>query len=201
MKKLLAFLVLSLGILNISFAGYTTGEQIEAANNLAEQKIINNHKEDPENYNLDSYVLRQEIAAVARWVAMLDKKQKCDNIFADLSATNPNSWAWVNVEVLVDNNLISANTNFRPEDFITKAETLGMLIKAIWFDYAYDTSSDKGWQEQIVDFAVEKDVIESFTDYDTKATRGWVFTVADTTIKKDEEEKGIKRKVYSDEAM
>jgi len=48
---------------------------------------------------------------------------------------------------------------------------------------------------------VEKDVIESFTDYDTKATRGWVFTVADTTIKKDEEEKGIKRKVYSDEAM
>ena len=59
MKKLLAFLVLSLGILNISFAGYTTGEQIEAANNLAEQKIINNHKEDPENYNLDSYVLRQ----------------------------------------------------------------------------------------------------------------------------------------------
>jgi hypothetical protein len=62
---------------------------------------------------------------------MLDKKQKCDNIFADLSATNPNSWACVNVEVLVDNNLISANTNFRPEDFITKAETLGMLIKAI----------------------------------------------------------------------
>jgi hypothetical protein len=33
--------------------------------------------------------------------------------------------------VLVDNDLISANTNFRPEDFITKAETLGMLIKAI----------------------------------------------------------------------
>jgi hypothetical protein len=66
MKKLLVFLVLSFGILNISFAGYTTGEQIEAANNLAEQKIINNHKEDPENYNLDSHVLRQEIAAVAR---------------------------------------------------------------------------------------------------------------------------------------
>jgi hypothetical protein len=76
-----------------------------------------------------------------------------------------------------------------------------MLIKAIWFDYAYDATSDKGWQEQIVDFAVNKGVIESFTDYDTKATRGWVFTVADTTIKKDEEEKWVKRKVYSDEAM
>jgi Na+-translocating ferredoxin:NAD+ oxidoreductase RnfC subunit len=124
MKKLLTFLVLSLGILNISFAGYTTGEQIEAANNLAEQKIINNHATDPENYNLDSHVLRQEIAAVARGVAMLEKKDTCDNIFADLSATNPNSWACVNVEVLVDNDLISANTNFRPEDFITKAETL-----------------------------------------------------------------------------
>jgi len=76
-----------------------------------------------------------------------------------------------------------------------------MLIKAIWFDYAYDTSSSKGWQEQIVDFAANKWVIEAFTDYDTKATRGWVFTVADTTIKKDEEEKWVKRKVYSDEAM
>jgi hypothetical protein len=39
---------------------------LEAANSLAEQKIINNHVNDPENYNLSDNVLRQEIAAVAR---------------------------------------------------------------------------------------------------------------------------------------
>jgi hypothetical protein len=54
----------------------------------------------------------------------LDKKDECDNIFDDLSATNPNTWACINVEVLVDNDLISKNTNFRPEDKITKSETL-----------------------------------------------------------------------------
>lgn len=182
--------------------------ELESANSLAEQWIINNHKNDPVNYNLSDNVLRQEIAAVARWVAKLEKKEKCDNIFKDLSDTKPNTWACKNVEVLVDNNLISKNENFRPEDKITKSETIAMLIKAIWFDYKLDTSSSKNWQEQIVEYAAEKWVIKSFTDYNTEATRWWVFQVADTTIRKDVEIKAeikkqedIKKWFYSDEAM
>lgn len=191
-----------------SFASYSaikySDSPLEAANSLAEKNIINDHKNDPENYNLNDYVLRQEIAAVSRWVAWLPKKSKCDNIFDDLSSTNPNWWACVNVEVLVDNDLISRNDMFRPEDNITKAETIGMLIKSIGFDYSYNSNSSKGWQEQIVDYAVEKWVIEEFTDYDTLATRGWVFMVADTTIKKDEEikiEKKMKDESYTDESL
>ena len=178
-------------------------EELYAANNLAEQKIINDHVSDPENYNLNDNVLRQEIAAVARWVAKLDKKIRCDNIFADLSDTNPNTWACVNVEVLVDNDLISRNTNFRPEDKITKSETIAMLIKAIWFDYKLDTNSSKNWQQQIVEYAAEKGVIELFTDYNTNATRGWVFKVADITIKKDIEIKAkmIEEGTYTDEVL
>jgi len=177
-------------------------EMIEAANNLASDGIINNHSDNTSLYNLNDNVLRQEIAAVARWVAWLWKKTKCDNIFSDLSATNPNTWACVNVEVLVDNDLISKNTTFRPEDKITKAETLGMLIKAIGFDYSYNTSSSKGWQEQIVDFAVWKWVVDRFSDYNTEATRWWVFELADTTIKKDKEIKKMKKEaIYSDEAL
>ncbi|MDF1682575.1 MAG: hypothetical protein P1U46_02255 [Patescibacteria group bacterium] len=57
---------------------------------------------------------------------------------------------------MVDNNLISKNDLFRPEDKITKAESLGMLIKSIGFDYSYDSSNSKTWQEQIVDYAVSK---------------------------------------------
>ena len=182
--------------------------ELESANSLAEQKIINDHKSDPQNYNLSDNVLRQEIAAVARWVAKLEKKSKCDNIFKDLSDTKPNSWACRNVEVLVDNDLISKNENFRPEDKITKSKTIAMLIKAIWFDYKLDSNSTKNWQEQIVEYAASKWVIESFTDYNTEATRGWVFQVADTTIRKDVEIKAeikkqeeIKKWLYSDEAM
>jgi len=199
-KKITTTIALLAVTWTMTFAMSLDTEEIEAANNLAEQWIINNHKNNPENYNLTDSVLRQEIAAVARWVAELDKKDECDNIFDDLSATNPNTWACINVEVLVDNDLISKNTNFRPEDKITKSETLWMLIKAIWFDYEYDTTNSKNWQEQIVDYAAEMDIIEAFTDYDTEATRWWVFKVADVTIKKDIEIK-IEKWVYSDEAM
>lgn len=199
-KKITTTIALLAVTWTMTFAMSLDTEEIEAANNLAEQWIINNHKNNPENYNLTDSVLRQEIAAVARWVAKLDKKDECDNIFDDLSATNPNTWACINVEVLVDNDLISKNTNFRPEDKITKSETLWMLIKAIWFDYEYDTTNSKNWQEQIVDYAAEMDIIEAFTDYDTEATRWWVFKVADVTIKKDIEIK-IEKWVYSDEAM
>ena len=208
-KKVISTIALVAISTTISFASYSavvdySKTDIDAANSLASNWIINDHKSDPENYNLKDNVLRQEIAAVARWVAGLDKKSKCDNIFVDLSDTNPNSWACRNVEVLVDNDLISKNTNFRPEDKITKSEAIAMLIKAIGFDYSYDSRSSKNWQQQVVDYAAEKWVIENFSDYNTDATRGWVFMVADTTIKKDKEIKIMiekdKMKKYSDEA-
>lgn len=176
-------------------------KEIEAANNLASKWIINNHVNDPENYNLNDNVLRQEIAAVARWVAKLEKKGHCDNIFKDMTDTKPNNWACRNVEPLVENDLISKNENFRPEDKITKSETIAMLIKAIWFDYKYDPYGVWNWQEQVVLYAVKKWVVENFTDYNTDATRWWVFKIADTTIKKDEEIKYLKSMwLYSDEA-
>jgi len=193
----------------ISFASYSAvvdnKTELESANSLAEQGIINNHVNDPENYNLNDNVLRQEIAAVARWVAGLPKKGRCDNEFKDLTDTKPNTWACRNVEVLVDNDLIAKNDYFRPEDKITKSETIAMLIKSIWFDYNYDPSSDKNWQQQIVEYAASKGVVELFTDYNTDATRGWVFQVADTTIRKDKEIKAQMKqkedKLYTDEAM
>lgn len=193
----------------ISYASYSAvvdnKTELESANSLAEQKIINNHVNNPENYNLSDNVLRQEIAAVARWVAKLPKKWKCDNEFKDLTDTKPNTWACRNVEVLVDNDLIAKNEYFRPEDKITKSETIAMLIKAIWFDYKFNPNSDKNWQEQIVEYAASKGVVELFTDYNTDATRWWVFQVADTTIRKDieikKQEEIKKKKLYTDEAM
>ncbi len=199
-KKLISTIALTATLWAISYAWVVVKSETGAANSLASQWIINNHINDPENYNLGSNVLRQEIAAVARGVAKLDKKSTCENIFSDLSAINPNSWACVNVEVLVDNDLISRNTTFRPEDKITKSEAIAMLIKAIWFDYEYDTNSSDNWQKQVVDFAARAWVVENFTDYNTDATRGWIFQVADVTIEKDKEIKVQKEQwIYSDE--
>ncbi|MFK7780531.1 MAG: S-layer homology domain-containing protein [Candidatus Gracilibacteria bacterium] len=203
LKKIITIVSISVLLGTTSFASVSVKSELDAANSLAEQEIINNHINDPENYNLNDNVLRQEIAAVARGVAKLEKKDKCDNIFSDLSDTKPNTWACRNVEVLVDNNLISRNDTFRPEDKITKSEAIAMLIKAIGFDYEYNPESSYNWQYQVVTFAANMGVVDNFTDYNTDATRGWIFQVADVTIKKDEE---IKRQiketgVYSDEAF
>ncbi len=202
MKKIITILILITSFLHVS--AYTS-DMLESANSLAERWIINDKSGNPSEYNLDAPVLRQEISAVARWVADLPKKDSCDNIFSDVSATTPNTWVCLNVEVLVDNDLISSNTTFRPEDNITKAESLGMLIKAIGFDYEYNSALSTGWQEQIVDFAVAKWVIERFTDYNTDASRGWVFEVANTTIEIEEEEqrqeKMKEEEIYTDESL
>ena len=210
-KKITAWIIIS-GLSIASGFAMTLSSEVEHANNLAEKWIINNHKNDPQNYNLWDNVLRQEIAAVARatyearlWKEIGGlKKKTCDNTFADVSSTNPNSWACYSVEALVDNDLISKNTNFRPEDKITKSEAVAMLIKAIWFDYEYNPGSSYNWQQQVVMYAANMWVVENFTDYNTDATRGWVFQMADFVIKKDEEIKAAKKKqewTYSDEAM
>ncbi len=203
-KKILSVMI-SLWIIfsaNANLVVEQAETMIEAANSLAAQWIINDHSGDTEAYNLGANVLRQEIAAVARWIAWLDKKSTCEGIFDDVSATNPNSWVCYSVEPLVDNNLISQNTLFRPEDNITKAEALWMLIKAIWFNYEYDSTCDKSWQEQIVDYASSYWLVEDFTDYDVDATRWWIFVIADTTLKKEEEIKEIESDdTYSDEVL
>jgi hypothetical protein len=150
--------------------------EIEAANALAESGYIVNHSDDTTAYNLNQNVLRQEIAAVARGIAGLEKKTTCDGSFSDVSETTPNTWACYTVEALLDAGLIAANDKFNPETNISKAEAIGMMVKAAFGDeYAYDSSLTTTWQEQVVDFAVSKGIVASFTNYDTPATRGFVF--------------------------
>lgn len=191
-KRLLTSFI-SLIVILVSWIAYFsltsfsyTDEMLEAANNLASRKIINDHGDDPSKYNLWSKVLRQEIATVSRWLASIDKSNLCKNIFSDVTINKPNSWACFSIEPLVENDIITKNDKFRPEDQITKAEALWMLVKSIWFDYSYDSSSSLSWQEQIVDYWVKLWAIEDFSDYNKDALRGWVFETAYNLIKIDE---------------
>jgi hypothetical protein len=147
---------------------------LESANYLAEKWIIVK-KVKASEYNLDSSVLRQEVAAVARWVAGISKKDKCENEFRDISNNRPNNWICYTDEALRDNNLIASNTHFNPEQKITKAEALGMMVKAAWFDYKYDSSKNTTWQKQLADYASYKWIVWNFSDYNTFATRWWIF--------------------------
>jgi hypothetical protein len=159
-----------------------TNAQLEAANTLAASGVIVDHSNDPMAYNMDQTVLRQEIAAVARGIYEVDnsmvvnsaKVDTCTNAFADVSATNPNTWACYTVEGLLNADVIAGNSTFRPEENITKSEALGMVVKATCNDYAFDASSTMTWQQQLGAYASAKG-IASFSDYTTAATRGFTF--------------------------
>lgn len=173
--KIIFLLFITSGI--FSDINWYSNLELEAANTLALKWIINDNSTKPEAYNLDDYVLRQEIWAVARGIAWLEKKSLCNNIFNDVSETTPNSWACFSIEALADAWLIAKNTNFNPEKNISKAEALGMMINAVGLNYSFDSSIWTTWQEQVVSFAVKEEIIDMFSDYDTFATRWWVFKV------------------------
>jgi len=204
-KKIISLAII-IAIVSTTFSAFWyTNSQLEAANSLAQRSTIKDHKNNPEAYNLDSNVLRQEIALISRRVSGFKENSWCKNTFSDISATMPNSWICKNVESLVDNNLISKNPSFRPEDSITKSEALIMFIRSIGFDFKI--KDIKNWQKEVVDFAVSKWVVENFTDYNALAKRGWIFEIANFSIVVKEQEvkkwiwKGRKVKKYTDEAM
>ena len=185
----LALVTLMSGIFSTGVSAYSTAQK-DAADSLAADGIIV-QQSDAAAYNLDQNVLRQEIAAVARGVADEPKKTTCDGTFSDVTATTPNDWACYSVEALSDAWLIALNDTFRPEANISKAEAVGMMVKAAFGDeYAYDSSLtttwyywiSNTWQQQVVAFAVEKGVVSNFTNYDTAATRGFVFEVGASSM-------------------
>gem|GEM_PF-356900 len=182
-----ALVTLVSGIFSTGVSAYSTSE-VGAANTLAEAGIINNHSDNSAAYNLDQNVLRQEIAAVARGIAGLPKATTYSAVFSDVTATTPNTWAWASVNALADAGLVAKNPTFRPEANISKAEAVGMVVKAAFGDaYAFDAAKGTTWQEQVVAFAVENGVVSSFTNYDTAATRGFVFEAGANALSSDDD--------------
>jgi Na+-translocating ferredoxin:NAD+ oxidoreductase RnfG subunit len=102
----IALVALVSGIFSTGVSANSTS-QIEAANALANSGYINNHSDNSTAYNLNQNVLRQEIAAVARGISGLAKKTTCNNVFTDVSATTPNTWACASIEALADAKMVS----------------------------------------------------------------------------------------------
>lgn len=181
MKKIKKSICASI-IFILSFSLAFANNHIENANYLAKKWIINDNSRNTDWYRLYDNILRQEAAVITLAAYWKQKQDSCENIFKDVSSRKPNSWACLTIEALAKNKIITtSNSTFRPEDRITKAEVLGMLIKA-WFDseYSFDSknaSTKWNWQKQVVDFAASKWLIINFADYDSPANRAFVFEV------------------------
>ncbi len=158
---------------------YWNDNYVKAANYLATDKIIVNQKANPDKYELNRPLMRQEMAWVIRKVLKIEKKSKCDWKFKDLTPTKPNDWACFSVEPLLDKWYIAPNPNYRPEDSVSKAEALSFVIKSLYkkeYDKTYDNKLV--WEENAIKFAKAKGLLrEDIWNYKEPATRWFIFAV------------------------
>ena len=198
LQKIIAlFLVIAFSY-STSFA--YTNKEIEAAKYLADRKIIK--KQDKlENYKLDSKITRMETMKIIAKLSWKKVENKCDWIFKDV---DKNGWGCKYIEFAYRENLIAKNELFRPNDFITKTESMKLILKAKWIK---KTRITKNWQEDYMITAFEKEIIEKkYSDFNSPALRWWIFATATSVVKKEEEAKKKEIKIkklkkISDEAI
>ena len=192
-KKIVALVLLFGFTFGATFA-YTDKES-ESAEYLAEKEIIKKQK-SISDYKLDLTITRMETMKIIAKLSGKKVENKCDWIFADV---DKNGWGCKYIEFAYRENLIAKNKNFRPNDLITKTESIKLILKAKWIK---KTRITKNWQEDYMITAFEKGIIEKkYTDFNANALRGWIFATATSVVKKEEKKKVQKIKKISDEAL
>jgi hypothetical protein len=141
MKKIISLILLS------SFAvatfGYTTTD-VSQANYLASKRIIKDWSGEPKNYRFDDYIARSEIMGMVLAMMNITRNTHCRGDFADVPKSDTD-WVCRTIETAADRWLINAKPagmKTRPYGNITRAEALGILMKAYpddggWAGYGY----------------------------------------------------------------
>ncbi|MCD5380618.1 S-layer homology domain-containing protein [Candidatus Gracilibacteria bacterium] len=195
LPKLTAIGLLLVATISTTFA-YTLKE-IEAAQYLANLNIIQDH-DNLEDFQLGYFITRKEVMKTVGKLSADKIGDKCDGTFLDVDV---NDWGCKYIEFALRKGLIEQNTNFRPEDLITKTEAVKLILKVKGVEKTQVTTQ---WQEDYMMTAFEKGIIEEkYTNYNATATRGWIFKIATAVIKQDrlEKMKNGEFDIYSDEAL
>ena len=135
MKKIIT-LILCTAILS-TFA-YTTTD-IADANYLASKRIIKDWSSEPKNYRFDDYIARSEIMGMVLAMMNITCNTHCRGDFADVPKSDTD-WVCRTIETAADHGLINAKPigmKTRPYGNITRAEALGILMKAFPEDGAW----------------------------------------------------------------
>ena len=152
---------------------------------LAKAKIITTQSNEA-GYRLADSAMRQEVAAMMIALNKADTSATtCSGKFSDVSATKPNSWVCKVVETALAKGLIAANTTFRPEALITRAEALAMILKgqgiAITTGAAASFNDTPiAWQKDVANTALSKKIISANASFRPNAliSRGELFVMA-----------------------
>lgn len=125
-----------------------TSQDVSTANMLAQKTIIKDWSASPANYRFDDNIARSEIMGMVLAMAGVERNTTCRGDFADVPKSDTD-WVCRTIETAADKGFINAHPlggKVRPYDNVSRAETLGILMKSSpedggWAGYSYYWSS------------------------------------------------------------
>lgn len=144
---------------------------VSAANFLASEDVIENHANDTSMYNFTSNITRREMLKVMMNVSGKSVPDSCMGKFNDMDASD---WGCKYAEAALANGYIAANATFRPNDTVTEAESLKMIMQAKGIERDANDDWKMGYQSK----AMSEGLIAMELNADMAAKRGWIFDVA-----------------------
>lgn len=150
MKKFL----LSSFVITSVFAFWYTQIDINNANYLSDKWIITSQPTTT-GYRLDDTITRAEVAGIALKLrgTTFPEWYICKKYFSDVTS---NDWICRAVEMAADAGFVSrTNTTFRPQDKITRAEALSIMIKAGWLSVNNISGYTSGTEGVISDTQIQ----------------------------------------------
>ncbi len=150
-------------------AAYTN---LEAANKLANLGVIVDQSTNPSAYRLADSIQRKEaLKIMIKLSGQSVSEGSCVSPFADISNSD---WACKYAVAALNAGFIAPNTNYRPNDQVSKIEGLKMVMQA----RGIAKGNDADWRAGYVSVAVANNVAMPFSDYDTSVERGLMFVWA-----------------------
>ncbi len=168
MKKIFTALMLPI-LLSPAITSAATDLEIQAANFLASNNVINDNSLDITGYNLDSNITRREMLKVMMNISWKSVTESCSGDFSDMWSSD---WGCKYAEAALNAWFIAQNNTFRPDDLVTQIEALKMVMQAKGLEK--DNLAD--WRAGYVSKAQSENIIDGSIVYDQNASRGWIFT-------------------------
>ncbi len=144
---------------------------LNAANTLASKWMIV-EQDSADWYKLDSDITRKEIMKVVMKISWKEVIDACSGKFWDVT----DDWGCKYIEAALSESFIAENPDFRPNDSITKAESMKLILKARGIEKTHDTGD---WRDDYMLTAYDKKIILSkYTNHNDEARRWWIFLSA-----------------------
>lgn len=151
---------------------------VDAANRLASLGVIEDRSSNPSGYNLGSNITRREMLKVMMNLSSVEVTETCTGKFSDLPASD---WGCKYAEAALAAGFIAANARFRPNDMVTEAEALKMVMQARGIPAV---AGVEPWGEAYRQAAVAAGILAAGTTVSgtSAAKRSMVFITADSAV-------------------